>query len=284
MFQNIKRGWEIGKATRKLVFQEKNLMIYPIISGIAVLAEILAIFIPSLLLIGTSLQYYYILPLFLFYFVVTFTATYILMAMFIAFRSVTAGNKITMSQAFSQVKPYTKLVIEWSLFYSVIIMIIRLIESRMRGISGIILGAVLSMAIGFATIFVVPVILDEKLTPIKAMKRSASFIIKNFGKSFGGLLYTDLYSLAIVLIGIVIGLVGIFVSTNTYVTISLLLVGGIILFIGIIINYLLSNVFKLIVYDFINHSKVPKGFSKEILSNAAKNKISHNNFMQPPSN
>lgn len=100
------------------------------------------------------------------------------MAMFIAFRSVTAGNKITMSQAFSQVKPYTKLVIEWSLFYSVIIMIIRLIESRMRGISGIILGAVLSMAIGFATIFVVPVILDEKLTPIKAMKRSASFIIK----------------------------------------------------------------------------------------------------------
>lgn len=66
MFQNIKRGWEIGKATRKLVFQEKNLMIYPIISGIAVLAEILAIFIPSLLLIGTSLQYYYILPLFCF--------------------------------------------------------------------------------------------------------------------------------------------------------------------------------------------------------------------------
>jgi len=187
MLSNIKKGWELGKATRKLVFKDKKLMIFPLVAAIAVIAEIIAILLPSALFLvaNSNSFYYFILVLLLFYFVVTFTSTYIIMAMFIGFRSFSNKQPIGFKDAFKQVRPYTKLITEWSLFYAVIIVGIRLLESRIRGIAGIILGAAVAFAIGIATLFVVPVILDKKLGPIKALKESSSFILKTSAKPLG---------------------------------------------------------------------------------------------------
>ncbi len=275
MFSNVKRGWAMGKATRNLVFKDKRLMIFPLISGLAVIAEMLAILIPSglFLMRYSNPFYYYILVLILFYFVVTFTSTYIIMAMLIGFRAFSSGKEIGVKEAFRQVKPYSKLIAEWSLFYAVIIVSIRILESRIRGIAGIILGAVASLAIGIATIFVVPVILDKKLSPVKALKESASFIIKNFGKAFGGLIYTDLYGLGLVLLGITISIIGLFLtSVNLIIGAAVILLGIGIAVIGAIIASMLSNIFRLIIFDFMNYGKIPEGFTADMLKSAIKQK------------
>ncbi|MBE5728379.1 hypothetical protein IHE51_00785 [Candidatus Parvarchaeota archaeon] len=274
MFENLKKGWAIGRSTRKLVFEDKTLMVYPLISGIVAIAEMLAVFLPFVLSNFSSNSYYMILALFLFYFVVTFTTTYIIMAMFIAFRAFENGNKIGYKQAFSAVRPYIKLVVEWSFFYASVIMLIRLLESRMRGISGLIFGAVASMAIGLATIFVVPVILDKKLTPIKAIKESASFIFSHFGKAFGGLIYSDLYGLMLILPGVALIMAGLFLSSFVSVLLwaSIAIIGFGIVVIGGIITFALSNIFRLIVYDFQSNGKVPNGFTADMLKAAVRQK------------
>ena len=104
MFSNIKTGWAMGKATRRLVFKDRKLMIFPLVSGLAVIAEILAILLPSALFLMnySNSLYYYILVLILFYFVVTFTSTYVIMAMFIAFRAFSSGKEIEFKEAFRQ--------------------------------------------------------------------------------------------------------------------------------------------------------------------------------------
>lgn len=275
MFSNIKTGWAMGKATRRLVFKDRKLMIFPLVSGLAVIAEILAILLPSALFLMnySNSLYYYILVLILFYFVVTFTSTYVIMAMFIAFRAFSSGKEIEFKEAFRQVKPYSKLIAEWSLFYAVIIVGIRILESRIRGIAGIIFGAAVAFAIGIATIFVVPVILDKKLSPIKALKESSSFIIKNFGKAFGGLIYTDLYGFAIILLGVVLLISGlVLTSINLFLGAVIILLGiGTIAF-GAIITSMLSNIFRLIMFDFATYGKVPEGFTADMLKNAVKQK------------
>ena len=275
MFSNIKKGWELGKATRKLVFKDKKLMVFPLVAAIAVIIEIIAILLPSALFLAVSSNsfYYFILALILFYFVVTFTSTYIIMAMFIGFRGFSSGKKIDFKDTFKQVRPYTKLIAEWSLFYSIIIVGIRLLESRMRGIAGFIFGAAVAFAIGIATLFVVPVILDKKLSPIKAIKESSSFIIKNFGKAFGGLAYVDLYGLAIIFLGILAVIAGFsLVSFNLIIGAAIILIGIGIAAIGAMITSMLSNIFRLIMYDFISYGKVPEGFTSDMLKNAVKQK------------
>ena len=276
MLSNIKKGWELGKATRKLVFKDKKLMIFPLVAAIAVIAEIIAILLPSALFLvaNSNSFYYFILVLLLFYFVVTFTSTYIIMAMFIGFRSFSNKQPIGFKDAFKQVRPYTKLIAEWSLFYAVIIVGIRLLESRIRGIAGLIFGAAVAFAIGIATLFVVPVILDKKLSPIKALKESSSFIIKNFDKTFGGLAYVDLYGLAIIFLGILLVIAGFsLISFNLIIGAAVILVGIGIAVIGGIITSMLSNIFRLIMYDFLSYGKVPEGFTPDMLKNAVKQKI-----------
>ena len=275
MFSNIKKGWELGKATRKLVFKDKRLMIFPLVAAVAVIAEMAAILLPStlFLMVYSNSFYYFILVLLLFYFVVTFTSTYVIMAMFIGFRSFSNKRQIGFKDAFKQVRPYTKLIAEWSLFYAIIIVGIRLLESRIRGIAGLIFGAAIAFAIGIATLFVVPVILDKKLSPIKALKESSSFIIKNFGKTFGGLAYVDLYGLAIILLGILLVIAGFFlVSFNLIVGAAVILIGIGIAAIGGMITSMLSNIFRLIIYDFISYGKIPEGFTSDMLKNAVKQK------------
>ncbi|MCL4376695.1 DUF6159 family protein [Candidatus Parvarchaeota archaeon] len=275
MFSNLKKGWALGKATRKLVFQDKRLMVFPLVAAVAVIAEMVAILLPSTLFLAVNSNsfYYFILALILFYFVVTFTSTYIIMAMFIGFRSFSNKQPIGFKDAFKQVRPYTKLIAEWSLFYAVIIVGIRLLESRIRGIAGIILGAAVAFAIGIATLFVVPVILDKKLSPIKALKESSSFIIKNFGKTFGGLAYVDLYGLAIILLGILALIAGFFlVSFNLIIGAAVILIGIGIAAIGGMITSMLSNIFRLIMYDFLSYGTIPEGFTPDMLKNAVKQK------------
>ncbi len=275
MFSNIKKGWELGKATRKLVFKDKRLMVFPLVAAVAVIAEMAAILLPStlFLMVYSNSFYYFILVLLLFYFVVTFTSTYVIMAMFIGFRGFSNKRQIGFKDAFKQVRPYTKLIAEWSLFYAIIIVGIRLLESRIRGIAGLIFGAAIAFAIGIATLFVVPVILDKKLSPIKALKESSSFIIKNFGKTFGGLAYVDLYGLAIILLGILLVIAGFFlVSFNLIVGAAVILIGIGIAAIGGMITSMLSNIFRLIIYDFISYGKIPEGFTSDMLKNAVKQK------------
>ncbi len=275
MFSNIKKGWALGKATRKLVFKDKKLMVFPLVAAIAVIAEIIAILLPStlFLMVYSNSFYYFILVLLLFYFVVTFTSTYIIMAMFIGFRSFSSGKKIEFKDAFKQTRPYSKLIAEWSLFYAVIIVGIRLLESRIRGIAGMIFGAAIAFAIGIATLFVVPVILDKKLSPIKALKESSSFIINNFGKAFGGLAYVDLYGLAIILLGALAAIAGFsLISLSLFAGAAVILLGIGIIAIGAMITSMLSNIFRLIIYDFISYGRVPEGFTPEMLKNAVKQK------------
>ncbi len=275
MFSNVGTGWEIGKATRNLVFKDKRLIVFPFLATVAVIAEMIAIFLPSTAFLMTYSNpfYYFILVLLLFYFVVTFTSTYITIAMFISFRAFSNGQKIGFIDTFKRVKPYIKLIVEWSLFYSIVIVGIRLLESRFKGIASLIFGAIVSFTIALATLFVAPVILDKKLGPIKALKESSAFILKNFGKTFGGIAYTELYGFGIILIGVVIAIIGLVsIYLNLIIAIAIILAGIGIAVIGGMIMAMLSNILRLIIYDFLTYGTLPNGFTSDMLRDVVKQK------------
>lgn len=274
MFENVKQGWALGKQVRKLVFSDHDLVLYPILSAVMVFAEMTAIFLSFFIFTGFSVNANgigYIISLFLFYLISTFTSTYILMALLLAFRAYASGHKISMGDAFSQTRQYAKLILEWAIFFSIVLLIVRLIEQRLGAIGRLIFGLAAGIAIGIATVFVVPVIMDNRVGPIKAIKLSAEFFVRNFGKTFGGFIYSDLYNLMFIASGIVLIIVGAFAAGISIVLgMAVIVFGFILLVFGIMMNFLTLNVFKLMLYDYVNGKGLPSGISEDLMRNAVK--------------
>jgi len=270
MFENLKAGWALGKQVRKLVFSDRQLILYPLLSSVVVFVEFFLIFaslfINSVVTGGSVSGILYIVALFLFYLVSTFTATYILMALLIAFRSYANGHKIGMVEAFRQTSQYTTLILEWAVFYSVVLLIVRLIEQRMGAMGRLIFGLAAGVAIGVATIFAIPVILDNKVGPVQAVKQGAEFFVRNIGKAAGGLIYSDLYNLMFIIAGVGLLFLGIVAMVVSVILGGAMAIFGLILIVfGGIMNFLTSNVFKLILFEYVNGKPLPKGISKELI-------------------
>ncbi len=275
MFENITNGWKLASAVRKLTFQDRGLLIYPVISGIVILLETIAIFATFFLssfALGLDSNTLFVVFLFIYYVIVYFTSVFILVAMLLAFRSFENGKKISIGEALSQtMAQYSMLMLEWAIFEAIVTMIIRAIESRIRGIGGILLGLGVSMAMSIATVFAIPVIIDKKTGPISTVKESTGFIINNFGKTFGGLIYSDLYSLIFTISGIVLVIAAFFAIAVSVVLTAILFIAGIaLLMYGMMLNYMLINVYKLVLYDYKNGGKLPKGLPADLVNNAVK--------------
>ena len=299
MFDNfingIKNGFRVANATRKLVFNDKSLFMYPIIAIIiSIIAAIAILGIGIGLFIigqfgqnGLAIVSFIIILIFL-YFVVFFISTYFTIAMLIAFRSYTQGKRISMSEALNRTSPYAKLILEWSIFYTIIATAIRIIEGAIRSIfryggniiSGIITGGI-SLGLAAAVAFALPVIIDEKKGPIDTMKISTGFIMKNFGDTFGGLVFAEIFQIVLTLVGLGI----IFLGVLPYITgagtvgsftialsIVLIVLGVITIISGVLLRYVLFNCFKLIVYDYKTRKKLPKGFDAKLIDSSIKRK------------
>lgn len=274
MFENVKAGWKLGGETRKLIMKDKQLFVYPVIMafiGILLFILLLASFL--LLKTNTILD---IVLLFVYYVCVYFASTYTIIAMLFAFRSYTKGKKISIGEAFSQANQYLTLILEWAVFDAIITMIIRLIESRFRAGSGyilrLIIGTVVAFAFSVATFFVIPVIMDEKVGPIDAIKKSSEFIIANFGKTFGGIAYADLYPLIFVIGGIVAIIAGALIA-GVVLIVGLIVaaLGFALLVFGLLLSYVISSTVKLIIYDYMTHrANLPTGWDKSLIDNSLK--------------
>ena len=276
MFENLKNGWKLGSATRKLIFGDKELLVYPIIGGIITFLLALVLFVPLVLTIATASNTLILAAVILFGFLSTFVSIYFLVALLLAFRQYSrTGKKMSMGNALSQASQYWVQILEWAVFYTIIVTILRAIESRIQGIGGFLIGAIGSMALALATIFVVPSIIDNKTGPIKSIENSVKMITKNFGSTFGGIIYSDLYALMFVIPGILLFFLGIIIAFGAFIPGIALAIVGIVLFVfGIMLNYVTSNAFILILYDYVNTGKLPKGFTEEMMDNAIRKKKS----------
>lgn len=277
MFENIRAGWRLGGATRRLIMQDKQLFIYPLIAvfisiALGILLVVSFIFMGT----GSALD---IAMLIIYYILVYFISTYVIIAMLIAFRSHGKKNAISIGEAFTQARQYWKLALEWAIFDAIVTLIIRLIEGSGRNGSAIsgfagraIIGSIVGIAFATASMFAIPVIIDNKVGPIDAIKMSAKFIFKNFGKTFGGFAYADIYSLMIIIVGIALMVGGLILATSVLALGVIVGIVGFAIFVfGILFSYVIGNVLRLIIYDYMtDSSKLPNGLDKDMIEGAMK--------------
>ncbi|MEM0157403.1 MAG: DUF6159 family protein [Thermoplasmataceae archaeon] len=277
MFERLRAGWRLARSVRKAVSRDRGLFIYPVFSGLVSFAVFIIIFgtlLISIPLSSGNIDLVIFGAIILIYIITGFISTLVLLALLIAFRASVSGSPVSFRKSLSEAWGYRKQAIEWSLFYTVIIMLLRIIESRFRGAGQMVVGAIGAFTIAVATFFAVPAILDYRCTPIEAVKRSVSTIRRNFGETFGGVAYVDLYTICIVLAGFAAFIAGIVLISfiPALAAVAIIILGIAVIAFGMILNYTYLNVLKLILFDYVGGKGLPAGFNVDDINSAVKNR------------
>ena len=229
---------------------------------------------------GYTTDGYLILGLFVFYLISTFSTMYLVIALLISFRSyVNDKDRITFRSALKAVRPYLRQILEWAVFYAIVLLVLRLLEARFRGLGRLIVAGIGSFTLALASFFAAQVILDKKTGPIATVKASFDTIIHHFGATFGGVAYSDLYGLMFAVMGILLIVAGgvAFMATGIILLLIIAAVGFALMVFGLLISFTTLSVFKLILYDYASTGTLPQGFDKNMVDMTIKQRKTRNN-------
>jgi hypothetical protein len=193
MFERIERGWELTKQSIKVLKADKELLVFPLVSGLACLAILASFLAPVILneslrdqvekLVDDRSPVLWVV-LFLFYFVTYFIVIFFNAAMvacaIVRFR----GGDPTISTGLSAASSRLPQILGWALVSATVGMLLNALERNKRGRSvASFVSGILGAAWTVMTYFVVPVLVVEKLGPIGAVKRSVSVVRETWGES-----------------------------------------------------------------------------------------------------
>lgn len=280
MFERIARGWRLGMTALGVIRSDKKLLVFPLLSGLALLFVTLSFALPFVFsqslqsLLDTEAQgdqvtkqKIILLPiLFAFYFCNYFVIVFFNSALISCAIMRFNGMEPTLGDGFRAACSRMPQILAWALVSATVGMILKLIESSSERFGQFIAG-LLGLGWSILTFFVVPVLVVEKLGPIAAIKRSTSILRKTWGESivanFGvGLVMLVLFVLAAIpaILGILVGKVAI-ILIGVGVTLVLWMILA-------LVSTAANTIVLAAVYQYAAQDKVPQQFDGDTLRGA----------------
>lgn len=193
MFERLSNGWELAKQSWRVLMLDKELLLFPLFSGIACLLVLASFAVPlwstgyAETVLNEEAPAQDVLSwvlLFCFYavnyFVIVFFNSALVSCAIIRFR----GGDPTVSDGFRAAGKRLPVILGWALLSATVGVILKAIESRSEK-AGQIISSLLGLGWSIATYFVVPVLVVENVGPVDAVKRSWAVIKKTWGESIG---------------------------------------------------------------------------------------------------
>ena len=207
----LSNGWTIAMNSFKVLKENRQLIIFPVLSGISIVL-IMGSFFTALLGFsgwdlnnmqepGTIASYallfaYYIAN----YFVVVFFNMALVHCTSLYFK----GEEVTVKKGIDFSMSRIGTIFAWAVFAGSVGAILKIIQENVGTLGKIITG-IIGVVWGIATFFVVPVIAYENLGPIDAFKRSASLMRQKWGEGIGAGFSFGLIQLAGIALALVAG-------------------------------------------------------------------------------
>jgi hypothetical protein len=278
MFERIARGWELAKESWHVLKLDKELLVFPLVSGVACLLVLASFAVP--LWNSGYLQAvmdeevapqdplaYVVLFSFYFanYFVIVFFNSALVACAIIRFK----GGDPTLTDGFRAASARLPQIVAWALVSATVGLILRVIESRSERFGQIVAG-LLGMAWSAVTYFVVPVIVIEKTGPVEATKRSFSILRRTWGEALTanfGIGFIVFLASLVGLVPIILGFVAL--SAGLLPLAILGIVGGVLLLILVgLISSALNSIVIGALYLYAAEGSVPKHFEDQLLRDA----------------
>ncbi len=192
-FDRLSNGWTIAMNSFKVLKENKQLIIFPILSGVAIFLIMASFFTSVLASAGWDFDniaiaeqgspVYYLL-LFAFYIVNYFIVVFFNMALIHCTRLYYRGEEVTVAKGLRFSASRIGAIFSWAFFAATIGLLLRTIQENV-GMFGKIITGLVGIVWSVATFFVIPVIAYENAGPLEAVKRSSALMKQKWGESLG---------------------------------------------------------------------------------------------------
>lgn len=280
MFARISNSWELVKGSYSVLRADKELVIYPILSGIATLLVTATFALPMIFAglldsafsgRGLDLDIFSFVVAFLFYvvqyFIVTFSNSALVGAALIRLR----GGDPTVGDGFRIAWSRIGIILGYTLIASTVGMILRSLSQRGKGLGRIAVGLI-GLAWNLATFLAVPVLVVEGVGPFEAVKRSALLLKKTWGEQIVGNLSIGLIFGLLIFGSFVVVLVPAIAVTVMLETPWIMVAAVIILIVTItllgLLSSTLSGIYSAAVYRYAAEGETGGYFSTDVVRGA----------------
>ena len=223
----IRRSWALAKASYAVLRADRELVIFPLVSFVALVVVLITFAVPLALVGIADLETGELSPVGIALgfglYVVSYTVAFFFNTALVGAAMIRLnGGDPTLSDGIRVAMSRLPAIIGYALIAATVGMILRFISER-AGILGSIVAGLLGFAWSVATFLVVPVLVVQGGGPIEAVKRSGGLLRKTWGEQLIGGFGLGLV-FAVIMFGV--GLLGILViAALSAVSESLLIVG-----------------------------------------------------------
>ncbi|HET89329.1 MAG TPA: hypothetical protein ENN99_01100 [Chloroflexi bacterium] len=276
MFERIGNSWRLIKASAAVLWADKELILFPIISAIGVLIVTVTFAFPMILanffdalLDGKASGLGFIVG-FLFYtvqyFVIIFANSALVGAAMIRLR----GGDPTVRDGFRIAWEHVTAILGYALISATVGMILRWLSERGK-VGGRIAASLLGLGWNLATYLVVPVLVVEGVGPLEGIKRSADLLKRTWGEQIVGNFSVGtvfgLLTVAVIVLSIPIFVL---VASADSLALIILTALGLVLTLVLIglINSTLNGIYIAAVYQYAAEGETGGFFQPELIEGA----------------
>ncbi|HEX5129747.1 MAG TPA: DUF6159 family protein [Usitatibacter sp.] len=276
MFARLSRSWALVKASASVLNQDKELLVFPLVSMGALSLVVLAFALPIFglgMLDGMSagqdgrIEAGMYVVAFLFYFsqytVIFFFNTALVGAAMIRLD----GGNPTLGDGLRIATSRLGTIVGYAFISATVGMVLRAIQERVGFIGKIIVG-LLGVGWAIATYLVVPVLAAQKIGPIEAIKESASLLKKTWGENVIGQAGLGLV-FGLIFFAVIVFCFAIFAAAIATGSVGLIVTAGVVAIIAIgmtaLIQAALAGIYAAALYRYATKGEQTTGFAPEAL-------------------
>lgn len=272
MFETLSRSWGLVKASAGVLRSDKELMLFPVLSGLASLAVLATFALPlfALRVFEHGIGVASLLFAFVFYFcqyavIVFFNAALVAAAMIRL-----DGGDPSLSDGFAAAKRRLPAILGYAAIAATVGVLLQTMKHKDNNVLVRLLGSGLGVAWTLAAFLVVPVLVSRDVGPIDALKQSVALLKRTWGENALG-------SVGIgAAFGLLTGLCAVAAVALTYVAFmtsaALGVVIGVLCALGLvalaIYQAALTGIYSAALYRYAVSHEVPAGFSGAQLEHA----------------
>jgi hypothetical protein len=278
--ERLRRSWQLVKSSWGVLRSDKELMLYPVASGIVMF---IALTLLGLVWVssggfdrlddGDGLGLLDLVFVYLLYFVVSTVGVFFNSALIGAANIRLDGGDPTLADGFRIAVSHLPAILGWAAIAATVGLLLQVLRER-GGAMGAVVSLIGNMAWGLITFLVVPILVVEGVGPVEAIKRSAGLLRKTWGEQILGNfsigLVTGLIFIAVMLGGGAVAFLLLSVSDVLGILAFILLV--LVLVIVGLIGSSLSGIFNIALYRYASGRDADAFFPQETLAGAFRTK------------
>ncbi len=271
--------WSLMGASWEVLKKDKELLIFPLISGVCCLL-VIASFVAPIYLSGnwqppgesatTSDELNYYSLLFLLYFCTYFVGIFFNSAIVACAVIRMKGGDPTVMDGLRAAGARITLIVGWALVSATVGLLFRIIEDRFEK-AGQIVVALLGMAWSVTSFLVIPMLVVEKVGPISALKESTRLLKNTWGEQLIGNFSFGLVFFVLMIPVFLLAVMGVIMAAPAG---KFMMWGlAVVYFIGLaLVQSALQAIFQTALFLYVRDNQVPPGFQAEMLRDAMRRK------------